>query len=76
MTLEENRCRIHDEGDWFDENRDEIIKGHHGEWAEIRDHRVWGYFPTMEAGEAFMIAQGIELGDFTSNRSSKTAISK
>jgi hypothetical protein len=64
MTLEENRRRVDDEGDWFDANRDAIIKGHHNEWVVIRDHQVWGYFPAMKAGEAFMKAKGIEIGDF------------
>jgi hypothetical protein len=65
MTVAENKRRIHDEFDWFDAHRTEIIEGHQGEWAAVRDHKVWGYFPTRNAGRAFMEgSMGIEFGDY------------
>jgi hypothetical protein len=64
MTVEENRRRVDDESDWFDEHRGEIIKGHKDEWVVIRDHRVWGYFPTRQECRAFMKEQGVEFGDY------------
>jgi hypothetical protein len=36
---------IEESYDWFDENRDTIITGHHGECVAIRGKEVSGYFP-------------------------------
>jgi N-formylglutamate amidohydrolase len=64
MTVAEAKQRVHDEWDWFESCRRNIIEGHKGEWVVIRHHAVQGYFPTMQAGQAFMKAQGIVLGDY------------
>lgn len=33
---------------WFRDNRDKIIAGHHGERVVIRDHKIKGYYPNVK----------------------------
>jgi hypothetical protein len=58
------KARVDDEFAWFDANRDAIIKGHHGQKALIRDHKVLGYYPNGQTACEAAWGQGIEDGDF------------
>jgi hypothetical protein len=59
MTKEENYNQVMDEADWFDANRESIIKDHHWEWALILHHKVLGYFSSPEESFAYQTAHGL-----------------
>ncbi len=54
--------------DWFDQNRDKIITGHHGEFALIHDCSVAGYFKTEKEGVEYANGNDLPLGSFALQR--------
>jgi len=49
---------------WFDIQRDYIIKGHEKEWVLISDYEVLGYFSTLNDGVAYAKKIGLKVGNF------------
>ena len=54
--------------DWFDIQRDDIIKGHENERVLISDNKVLGYFADEKSAVAAALAQGYEVGNFLVQR--------
>ena len=54
--------------DWFDIQRDDIIKGHENERVLISDNKVLGYFADEKSAVAAALAQGCEVGNFLVQR--------
>jgi len=49
---------------WFDENRDEIIKGHDREHVLLRNNAVISYFPDDGKALEYARKSGFFMGDF------------
>lgn len=49
---------------YFDSNREDIIKDHKHEYALIHDEKLKGYFPSVEKAIEFVRANKIEFGTF------------
>jgi hypothetical protein len=52
------------EFEWFNAHRDEIIAGHYGQKALIKDRKVLGYFDDYMPAIKYMDAQGVEMGNY------------
>lgn len=49
---------------WLDIKRDELIKGHEGEWVLVSDNEAFGYFPSQEEAIASAKKRGLKVGNF------------
>ena len=49
---------------WFDIQRDYIIKGHENEWVLITPYEVLGYFPTQKSAADSAEQKGLKVGNF------------
>ena len=54
--------------DWFDIQRDEIIKGHENERVLISNNKVLGYFPDEKTAVASALSKGLKVGTFLIQR--------
>jgi len=64
MNGEKNIENLDDLYNWFDENRDTIIKGHEGDRVLLKNNKVISYF--SEDAQALEYAQknGFSIGEF------------
>jgi hypothetical protein len=53
-----------DEYKWFDQHRDEVIAGHHGDMVVISGHKVIGYFKDNEAACQYVWGKNFKEGTF------------
>jgi hypothetical protein len=51
--FEESEKQVGDEVDWFDQNRESLIAGHHEEFALIAGHKILGYFTDDDSASRF-----------------------
>jgi hypothetical protein len=49
---------------WYDENRENIIKDHAGECVLLKDKAVVGYYPDTDTALSFAEKAGFIMGDF------------
>ena len=49
---------------WFDISREELIKGHEGEWVLVADKKSLGYFREMQDGAKYAKQNGLKVGQF------------
>lgn len=54
--------------DWFDINRDSLIKNHENERVLISDNKSLGYFPNERSAVNYAKQQGLKLGSFLVQR--------
>ena len=50
--------------DWFDLNRDSIIKDHDGEWVLVAGNENLGYFNEQKEATRYAKQKGLKVGDF------------
>jgi len=50
--------------DWFDLNRDTLIKEHTGEWVLVTDNGNLGYFKEQKAAAKYAKGKGFKVGEF------------
>ena len=50
--------------DWFDKNREAIIKGHHSQYVLIKDEAVVNYFNSEQEGIKYVNDNKIPFGTF------------
>ena len=53
---------------WFDIQRDEIIKGHENEWVLISPYEILGYYPTQKSATDIAEQKGLKLGNFLAQK--------
>ena len=49
---------------WFKINRDNIVKGHEGQYSLLYDNSLIGYYKNEEAAILDAITHGMKVGDF------------
>lgn len=50
--------------EWFDKNREQIIKGHHSQYVLIQNEKVIAYFDSVQDGIKYVNDNNIEFGRF------------
>lgn len=53
---------------WFDLNRENLIKGHEGERVLIGDRKFLGYFSDQDSAVEYAKSIGLKLGEFLVQR--------
>ena len=49
---------------WFDIERDELIKGHEGQWVLVADNSALGYFNDQSEATLSAEQRGLKVGEF------------
>jgi hypothetical protein len=64
MTYEESNAYQYKQFDWFQHNRENVIKNHYGEYVLLHDGKVAGYYPDDDAAYHAARFMGLEDGSY------------